>query len=69
MKKKETWNIEEFMEDLESHIWAQDEHSNDYQNGFSEAIEQIQNWIETHKQILEAPNGAVVSFVETRDKY
>lgn len=66
LRKKETWNIEEFLEDLESHI--QDE-SDDYQEGFSEAIEQIQNWIETHKQILEAPNGAVVSFVETRDKY
>lgn len=67
--KKETWNIEEFLENLESHMWNQDELSDEYQEGFAAAIEQIQNWIETHKQILEAPNGAVVSFVETRDKY
>lgn len=65
---KETWNIEEFMEQLESHMWNQ-AFSDDYQDGFSEAIQQIQEWIENHKQILEAPNGAVVSFVETRDKW
>jgi len=65
---KNTNNIEEFIEELESHMWAQDK-SDDYQDGFSEAIEQIQEWIASHKNTLEAPNGAVVSFVETRDKY
>lgn len=65
---KKTRNIEEFMEDLESHMWNQDEHTDDYQEGFAAAIEQIQNWIETHKQVLEAPNGWEITFVETRRK-
>lgn len=63
---KNTWNLEEFMEELESHMWAQDEHSEDYENGFSDAIQRIQEWVENHKNNLEAPNGQIVTFVETR---
>ena len=66
MKKKETWNIEEFMESLESHMWAQDEHNDDWEEGFAAAIEAIQDWVEKHKSTLEAPNGQEVTFVETR---
>ena len=65
-RKKETWNLEEFLEDLESHMWNKDELTDDYQDGFSEAIEQIQEWIASHKNTLEAPNGWEVTFVETR---
>ena len=61
-----SWNLEEFLEDLESHMWAQDEHSDDYQEGFAAAIEQIQEWVASHKNTLEAPNGQIVTFVETR---
>jgi hypothetical protein len=63
-----TNNLEEFMEELESHMWAQDEHNDDYQEGFSDAIQQIQEWVEKHKNTLEAPNGGKVTFVETRRK-
>lgn len=63
-----TRNIEEFMEELESDMWAQDEFSDEYQEGFAAAIEQIQEWVERHKNTLEAPNGWEVTFVETRSK-
>lgn len=64
-----TNNLEEFMEELEAHMWAQyDEYSDDYQEGFAAAIEQIQNWVEKNKNTLEAPNGWEVTFVETRRK-
>ncbi len=66
---KETHNLEEFMEELEAHMWAQyDEYGDDYQEGFAAAIEAIQNWVEKHKNTLEAPNGWEVTFVETRRK-
>ena len=39
--KKETWNLEEFLENLESHMWAENGLTDEYQDGFSEAIAQI----------------------------
>ena len=68
-RKKETWILEEFIDELERHMWNSSELSDDYREGFSEAIRQIESWIASHKQILEAPNGGVISFVETRDKW
>lgn len=68
MNKKETRNLEEFMENLESHMWAENGLSDEYQDGFSEAIAQIQEWVLKHKSTLEAPNGWEVTFVETRSK-
>lgn len=60
--------MEEFLEGLEAHMWAENGLTDDYQNGFSEAIEQIQEWVLKHKSTLEAPNGWEVTFVETRSK-
>lgn len=65
---EKTNNLEEFMEELESDMWSQDKLSDDYQEGFAAAIEQIQEWVEKHKNTLEAPNGWEITFVETRRK-